>query len=130
LLNYSTTNTISENLTLTTVHLRTFPGGSVVKNQPASAGNESLIPGLGRSPGEGNGNTLQYSCWKIPWAEEPGGLQSMGLQRARQKLATEHILHTYQFSNFYTYINVFMLLIYIILFLLEKYPLTFLVRQV
>ena len=40
------------------------------------------IPGSGRSPGEGNGYPLQFLAWKIPWAEEPGGLQSMGLQRA------------------------------------------------
>ena len=39
-----------------------FPGGSVVKNSPASAGDVSSIPGLGRSPGEGNGNPLQCSC--------------------------------------------------------------------
>ena len=39
-----------------------FPGGSVVKNQPANAGDVGLIPGSGRSPGEGNGNPLQYSC--------------------------------------------------------------------
>ena len=32
--------------------------------------------------GEGNGNPLQYSCLKISWTEEPGGLQSMGSQRA------------------------------------------------
>ena len=38
-----------------------FPGGSVVKNPPASAGDTGLIHGLGRSPGEGNGNMLQYS---------------------------------------------------------------------
>ena len=38
-----------------------FPGGSVVKNPPANAGDASLIPVLGRSPGEGNGNPLQYS---------------------------------------------------------------------
>ena len=41
-----------------------FPGGSVVKN-PASAGDArdmTSIPGLGKSPGEGNGNPLQYSC--------------------------------------------------------------------
>ena len=38
-----------------------FPGGSVVKNLPASAGDAGLIPGLGRYPGEGNGNPLQYS---------------------------------------------------------------------
>ena len=39
-----------------------FPGGSVVKNPPANAGDKSSIPGLGRSPEEGSGNALQYSC--------------------------------------------------------------------
>ena len=41
-----------------------FPGGAVVKNPPANAGdsgNMGLIPGSGRSPGEGNGNLFQYS---------------------------------------------------------------------
>ena len=36
------------------------------KESPAKAGNSSLIPGLGRSPGEGNGNPFQYSCLKNP----------------------------------------------------------------
>ena len=39
-----------------------FPGGSLVKNSPANAGDVDLISGLGRSPGEGNGNPLQCSC--------------------------------------------------------------------
>ena len=42
-----------------------FPGDSVVNNPPASVGdtgNVGLIPGLGRCPGVGNGNPLQYSC--------------------------------------------------------------------
>ena len=42
-----------------------FPGGSVVKKPPANAGDVTdtgLIPGLGRSPGEANGDPLQYSC--------------------------------------------------------------------
>ena len=42
-----------------------FPGGLVVKNLPANAGDagdKALIPGSGRSPGEENGNPLQYSC--------------------------------------------------------------------
>ena len=43
-----------------------FPGGSVVKNLPANAGDTDLIPGLGRSPGKGNGNPLQYSCLRSP----------------------------------------------------------------
>ena len=48
-------------------------------------GDPGLIPGLGRSPGEGNGNTLQYSCLESSMdREEPGGLQFMGLQRAGQ----------------------------------------------
>ena len=38
-----------------------FPGGLVVKNLPASAGDTGLIPGLGRTPGEESGNPLQYS---------------------------------------------------------------------
>ena len=64
-----------------------YPGGSVVKNLPATAGDVGLIPGLGRSPGKGNNNQLPYSCLRnpmdkkkkkeIPWTEEPGGLQSM-----------------------------------------------------
>ena len=41
--------------------LQRFPGGSVVNNLPVNAGNVGLIPGLGRSPGAGNGNPLQYS---------------------------------------------------------------------
>ena len=61
-----------------------FSGSSVVKNPPANAGNirdAGLIPGLGRSTGEGHG-PLQYSSWRIPWTEEPGGLQSTGSQKS------------------------------------------------
>ena len=43
-----------------------FSGGSVVKTPHAKAGNTGLIPGLGRSPGKGNGNPLWYSCLKNP----------------------------------------------------------------
>ena len=56
----------------------------VVKNLPVNAGDirdMGWIPGLGRSPGEGNGNPLQYSCLEIPWTEEAGRLQSMGSHR-------------------------------------------------
>ena len=60
-----------------------FPGGSVVKNLPASAGDASSIPGLGRTPGEGYGNPLQYSDLENPM--DRGGLQSMGLPRVRHK---------------------------------------------
>ena len=43
------------------LEIRASPGGSVVKNLSANAGDVGLIPGVGRSPGEGNGNPLQYS---------------------------------------------------------------------
>ena len=43
-----------------------FPRGSVVKNPPAKTGDAGSIPGLGGSPGEGNGNPLQYSCLGNP----------------------------------------------------------------
>ena len=58
-----------------------FPGASVVKRLPANAADTwGSIPGSERCPGEGNGNTLQYSCWKIPWTEDPDGLQFMESQ--------------------------------------------------
>ena len=57
-----------------------YPGGSVVKNPPANAGDVGSIPGLRRSPGEGNGNPLHILAWKIPETEEPGGLPSMESQ--------------------------------------------------
>ena len=52
-----------------------FLGGSGVKNPPANSG---LIPGQGKSPGEGNGHPLQYSCLEYPMVEESGRLQSRG----------------------------------------------------
>ena len=59
-----------------------FPGGSDSKESACNARDVVLIPGLGRSPGEGNGNPLQYSCLGNPMdREEPGELQSMGSQK-------------------------------------------------
>ena len=106
-----------------------FPDSSVVKEFTCNAGDPALIPGSGRSPGEGIGYPLQYSwasllthmvknplamwetwiqslgwegslkkgkathitilSWRIPWTEEPGGLQSMGSQRVRHDWATQ-----------------------------------------
>ena len=59
--------------------IKTRLPGTVVKNPLANAGDArgtGLIPGLGRYPGEGNRNPLQYSCWEISWTEEPGGLHT------------------------------------------------------
>ena len=61
--------------------LQGFPSSTTVKNLPANTGDirdAGSIPGSGRSPGEGNGNSLQYLALRIPWEEETGGLQSMG----------------------------------------------------
>ena len=58
----------------------------MVKNLPANAGatkDMGLIPGLGRSPEKEMATHLRILAWRIPWTEEPGGLQSMGLQRVR-----------------------------------------------
>ena len=51
-----------------------FPGDSDGIKSTSKAGDLSSIPGLGRSPQEGSGNPLQYSCLRIPWTEKPGGL--------------------------------------------------------
>ena len=58
-----------------------FPGGWEVNASAWNAGDQVSIPGSGRSPGEGNGNHSSILAWRIPWTEEPGRLQSMGLQR-------------------------------------------------
>ena len=73
----------------------------MVNNPPASAREArgwGLISGSRRSTGGGNGNPFQYSClenssilaWRIPWTEEPGKLQSMGLLTIRHDWVTEH----------------------------------------
>ena len=58
-----------------------FPGGSDSKEAACNAGDVGSIPGLGRSPGGGHGTHSSVPAWRIPWTEEPGRLQSMGLQR-------------------------------------------------
>ena len=69
-----------------------FPGGSAVENLPANArhkGNMSLIPGLERSPGVGNENTLQYSC--LGNAKDKGAWWAIvhGVTRVGHNLATK-----------------------------------------
>ena len=64
-----------------TMHLRASQAAQVVKNPPANAGDMGLIPGSGRSPGEGKATHCSILAWRIPWTEEPGKLQSMGSQR-------------------------------------------------
>ena len=54
-----------------------FPGGSVVQNV-CRVGDPGSIPRSGRSPGGEPGNPLPILAWRIPWIEEPRGLQSVG----------------------------------------------------
>ena len=68
-----------------------FPDGSMVKNPSANTGNVGLIPGLGRSPGEGNGNPLQYSCW--------GNLMDRGAWQAAVHGVTEELDTTQWLNN-------------------------------
>ena len=72
------------------MHNTSFPGGSDGKASACNAGHPGVILALGRSRGEGNGNPLQDSCWRIPRMEEPGGLQSVGLQKVGRDWATCH----------------------------------------
>ena len=65
-----------------------FPGGSAVKNPPANAGDVDLIPGLGRSPGGGHGNPLQYSCLENPHGQR--SLAGYSLWSLRDSDTTEH----------------------------------------
>ena len=64
-----------------------FPGGSVVKNLPAKAGDVSLTPGLGRSPGGGNGNPLQYSCLENSMDRGAWWATVHGSQKSRTQLS-------------------------------------------
>ena len=66
------------------------PSGSDGKESASNMGDLGSIPRLGRSPGGGHGNPLQYSCLENPHGEEPGRLQSTGWQRIRHDWATKH----------------------------------------
>ena len=79
-----------------------FPGGAMIKNLPAKAGDRSSVPELGRFPGEVNNNTLQCFPREIPWREETGGLQSMGSQRVRHNWVRAHT-HTHTHKHTHTH---------------------------
>ena len=66
-----------------------FPGGSVIKNPPATVGNRDLIPDPGRSLEKEMATHSSALVWRSPWTEKPGRLQSMGSQRVGHDLATE-----------------------------------------
>ena len=64
-----------------------FPGDSMVKYPPANAGLVGLIPGLGRSPGEGNGNPLLYSCLGNPIERGPWWATVDGVAKNQTRLS-------------------------------------------
>ena len=64
-----------------------YPGGSVVKNPPTNAGDSGWILGLGRSPGEGNGNPLQCSCLENPMDRGAWWAIVHGVVRDRTRLS-------------------------------------------
>ena len=59
-----------------------FPGGSEVRNLPASTGDVDLIPGLEDILGKEMAAHSSILAWEMPWTEEPEGLQSLGLQKS------------------------------------------------
>ena len=77
-----------------------FPGGSVVKNSPANAGDAGPVSGQRRSAGGGNGNPLQ--CSYLRNSMDRGGLQASpwGHNRVGRNLANEHQKHDHAASNY------------------------------
>ena len=65
----------------------------MVKNPPANTGDAGLIPRSGRSPGGGNGSSVQYSCLENPMDIEAQWLQSMELQRVGHDLSHTSVLY-------------------------------------
>ena len=75
-----------------------FPGASGLKNLPANAGDArdaGLIPGLGRSPGEGNGNPLQYSCLESSMDRRAWSAAVPGVAESQKRLSS----HEHKFPN-------------------------------
>ena len=69
-----------------------FPGGSVVKNLPANAGGPGLISRSGRSPGEGNGNPLHYSCLENPMDRGVWQATAHGVTKSQTQLSKSALL--------------------------------------
>ena len=73
--------------------LEGFPGGTRGKEFTCQCRRHKTYefdPWVGKIPGEGNGNPLQFSCWRILWTEEPGGLQFYVVTESDTTEATEH----------------------------------------
>ena len=78
----------SDSCLLQSFYHLSHPGGSEVKVSACNAGDLGSIPGSGRSPGEEMATHSSILAWRIPWMEDPGGLQSMWSQRVGHDWAT------------------------------------------
>ena len=79
------------------MHLKGFPGGSDVKESACNVGDLGSIPGLGRSPGEGHGNPLQYSCLENPMDRGAWWATVHGFAKSQTRLSdtcTDHEFST------------------------------------
>ena len=72
-----------------------FPGGSDGKESACNAGDPGSIPGLGRSPGKGNGDPLQYSCLKNSMDRGAWRATVHGVAKSRTLLSSQHRVITY-----------------------------------
>ena len=85
----------------------------MVKNPPTNAGDArdtGSVSGLVRALGGGNGNPLQYSCWKIPWTEETGGPQCVGRKASDMTEQLSTHIYTQTYIHMYMYIHCITLL--------------------
>ena len=76
-----------------------FPGGSDGKESACNAGDWGSIPGLGRSPEKGMATHSSILAWRIPWTKEPGGLESVGSQKATEHAACTHTPQSLEREN-------------------------------
>ena len=81
---------VSSEVIISLIKCAGFPGGSEVKVSARNAGNLGSIPGLGRSPGEGNGNPLQYSCLENPMDGGDWWATVHGVAKSRTRLRRLH----------------------------------------
>ena len=91
-----------------------FPGGSDKKDSACNAGDFGSIPGSGRSPGEGNGNPLQYSCLENPHGQRSLRAAVHGVAKSRTQLSDEaythmiiHMVYKFKFLIFSDHKNIY-----------------------
>ena len=87
ILHIKTSNDLSVSLGVNLILIQKtgLPGSSDGKESACNAGDWGTIPESGRSPEEGMATQCNIISWRIPWTEEPGGLQSMWSQRVGHK---------------------------------------------